>query len=168
MLQEIADLADLTIDTTLLRGRELTDLIRARVVAKSDRDLSLLFRSFGFKFGVPVDADMVFDVRCLPNPHWVRELQRLTGLDSEVEAYLAAQADVTAMFDDISSFLDRWVPKFKDDNRTYMTIAIGCTGGQHRSVYLAERLGRHFERQLDNVLVRHRELSTDSAVVRNG
>ena len=72
------------------------------------------------------------------------------------------------MFDDISSYLDRWVPKFKDDNRTYMTIAIGCTGGQHRSVYLAERLGRHFERQLDNVLVRHRELSTDSAVVRKG
>ena len=163
VLQEIADLADLTIDTTLLRGSELSELIRTRVVAKTEQGLSLLFRSFGFKFGVPVDADMVFDIRCLPNPHWVPELQPLTGLDSKVEAYLRAQPDVTAMFDDICAYLDRWVPKFQDDNRTYMTIAIGCTGGQHRSVYLAERLGAHFAKKLDNVLVRHRQLGIDPA-----
>ncbi|MDH3642514.1 MAG: RNase adapter RapZ [Gammaproteobacteria bacterium] len=158
LLEGIADLSDLTIDTTLMRGGELTDLIRTRVVAKTEQGLSLLFRSFGFKFGVPVDADMVFDIRCLPNPHWIPELQPLTGLDSEVQEYLQAQPDVGAMFDDVRGYLSRWIPKFEDDNRTYMTIAIGCTGGQHRSVYLAERLGAHFEQSLDNVLVRHRQL----------
>jgi UPF0042 nucleotide-binding protein len=163
VLEGIADLADLTIDTTLLRGSELTDLIRTRVVAKTERGLSLLFRSFGFKFGVPVDADMVFDIRCLPNPHWVPELRPLTGLDSKVKKYLEAQPDVTAMFDDVCAFLGRWIPKFEDDHRTYMTIAIGCTGGQHRSVYLAERLGAHFAKRLDNVLVRHRQLSVQAA-----
>lgn len=163
VLEAIADLADLTIDTTLLRGSELTDLIRTRLVAKTEPGLSLLFRSFGFKFGVPVDADMVFDCRCLPNPHWIPELQPLTGLDANVQAYLEAQPDVATMFDDISAYLDRWIPKFEDDNRTYMTIAIGCTGGQHRSVYLAERLGAHFASHLDNVLVRHRQLNTQTA-----
>jgi len=158
VLEGIADMSDLTIDTTLMRGSELTDLIRTRVVAKTEQGLSLLFRSFGFKFGVPVDADMVFDIRCLPNPHWIPELQPLTGLDSEVQEYLQAQADVGAMFDDVSGYLSRWIPRFEDDNRTYMTIAIGCTGGQHRSVYLAERLGAHFAQSLDNVLVRHRQL----------
>jgi UPF0042 nucleotide-binding protein len=159
VLEGIADLADLTIDTTLLRGSELTELIRTRVVTKTEGGLSLLFRSFGFKFGVPVDADMVFDIRCLPNPHWIPELQALTGLDSEVQAYLESQPDVTAMFDDVCGYLGRWIPKFEDDNRTYMTIAVGCTGGQHRSVYLAERLGAHFAKTLDNVLVRHRQLA---------
>ncbi len=164
LLEGIADLADLTIDTTLLRSSELTDLIRTRVVANTGQRLSLLFRSFGFKFGVPVDADMVFDIRCLPNPHWMAELQPLTGLDSKVKAYLDAQPDVGEMFDDVCAFLDRWIPKFEDDNRTYMTIAIGCTGGQHRSVYLAERLGAHFQDQLENVLVRHRQLSVLPAI----
>ncbi len=163
VLEGIANLADLTIDTTLLRGGELTELIRSRIVAKARRGLSLLFRSFGFKFGVPVDADMVFDVRCLPNPYWVPELQPLTGLDAKVSAYLQAQPDVTAMLQDISAYLDRWIPKFEDDNRTYMTVAIGCTGGQHRSVYIAERLGAHFHEKFDNVLVRHRQLSIVSA-----
>jgi UPF0042 nucleotide-binding protein len=163
VLETIADLADLTIDTTLLRGSELTDLIRTRVTTKTEQSLSLLFRSFGFKFGVPVDADMVFDIRCLPNPHWVPELQPLTGLDPEVKAYLSEQPDVADMFDDLCGYLDRWIPKFEDDNRTYMTIAIGCTGGQHRSVYLAERLGAHFAANLDNVLVRHRQLNPTPA-----
>jgi UPF0042 nucleotide-binding protein len=163
VLEGIADLADLTIDTTLLRGSELTDLIRTRVVARTEPGLSLLFRSFGFKFGVPVDADMVFDIRCLPNPHWIPELQPLTGLDGKVETYLEAQPDVTLMFDDIGAYLGRWIPKFEDDNRTYMTIAIGCTGGQHRSVYMAERLGTHFAQTLDNVLVRHRQLDVQPA-----
>lgn len=163
LLDRIADLANLTIDTTLLRGSELTELIRTRLVASSEQSLSLLFRSFGFKFGVPVDADMVFDIRCLPNPHWVEELRPLTGLDAKVETYLQAQPDVGTMFDDVCAFLDRWIPKFEEDNRTYMTIAIGCTGGQHRSVYLAERLGAHFADKLDNVLVRHRQLSSQPA-----
>ena len=164
LLDQIADLADLTIDTTLLRGSELTEMIRTRVVASTEQSLSLLFRSFGFKFGVPVDADMVFDVRCLPNPHWIEELRPLTGLDAKVEIYLEAQPDVGTMFADVCAFLERWIPKFEDDNRTYMTIAIGCTGGQHRSVYLAARLGAHFATKLENVLVRHRQLDSQPVI----
>jgi UPF0042 nucleotide-binding protein len=141
-----------------LRGSSLAELITKRIVAKSAHGLSLLFRSFGFKFVVPVDADTVFDIRCLPNPHWIPELQPLTGLDSAIEKYLATDPDVSAMFDDIRGYLERWIPKFEADNRVYMTIAIGCTGGRHRSVYMAQRLGSHFHREHDNVMIRHREL----------
>jgi len=108
---------------------------------------------------VPVDADFVFDVRCLPNPHWIPELRPLTGRDQPVIDYLSAEAEVNRMFTDISGFLDRWLPSFADNNRTYMTMCIGCTGGQHRSVYLAERLGVLFSTREVDVLVRHRELA---------
>lgn len=158
LLESIADLADLKIDTTLLGGGQLTELIKSRVVGKSESRISLLFRSFGFKYGVPVDADMVFDIRCLPNPHWVDELRSLSGLDAPVQEYLCAQPSVSDMFDDVSNYLDRWIPKFEEDNRAYLTVAVGCTGGQHRSVYLADRLGAHFAQRYQHVLVRHREL----------
>jgi UPF0042 nucleotide-binding protein len=158
LLESIADLADLKLDTTLLGGGQLTEAIKTRVVGKTESRISLLFRSFGFKYGVPVDADMVFDIRCLPNPHWIDDLRTLTGLDQPVQDYLHDQSNVNEMFNDVSDYLDRWIPEFEDDNRAYLTVAIGCTGGQHRSVYLAERLGRHFSGQYHNVLVRHREL----------
>ena len=158
LLENIADLADLTIDTTLLSGQELVEFMRSRVIANTAIGLSLLFRSFGFKFGVPVDADLVFDLRCLPNPHWQEELRPLTGLDAPVEQYLENGAMVNDMFDDIVGFLERWLPRFEDNHRVYMTVGLGCTGGQHRSVYMAERLGSHFEERHENVLVRHREL----------
>jgi UPF0042 nucleotide-binding protein len=158
VLEGISDLADLTIDTTNLRGRQLTDLISARVVGDSRSGLALLFRSFGYKFGVPVDADLVFDIRCLPNPYWVQPLRPLTGLDPAVCEYLAADPAVQEMFDDLCRFLERWLPRFEEDHRAYMTVAIGCTGGQHRSVYMAEALGRHFDGRFASVLVRHREL----------
>lgn len=158
LLENIADLADLTIDTTLLSGQELVEFMRSRVIANTAIGLSLLFRSFGFKFGVPVDADLVFDLRCLPNPHWQEELRPLTGLDAPVERYLENDAMVNDMFDDIVDFLERWLPRFEDNHRVYMTVGLGCTGGQHRSVYMAERLGSHFEERHENVLVRHREL----------
>lgn len=158
VLEGIADLADLTIDTTTLRGRQLTDLIGARVVGDTPVGLSLLFRSFGYKFGVPVDADLVFDIRCLPNPYWVMELRPLTGRDQPVRDYLQADPQVQAMFEDLCGFLERWLPRFEADHRAYMTVAIGCTGGQHRSVYMAEALGHHFEGRFAGVLVRHREL----------
>ncbi len=158
LLENIADLADLTIDTTLLSGQELVEFMRSRVIANTAIGLSLLFRSFGFKFGVPVDADLVFDLRCLPNPHWQEELRPLTGLDAPVEQYLENDAMVNDMFDDIVDFLERWLPRFEDNHRVYMTVGLGCTGGQHRSVYMAERLGSHFEERHENVLVRHREL----------
>ncbi|HET6470316.1 MAG TPA: RNase adapter RapZ [Pseudomonadales bacterium] len=158
LLASIADLADLVIDTTQLATPALIDLISARIASKTSSGLSLLFRSFGFKFGIPVDGDLVFDIRCLPNPHYVPELRRLTGKDDAVRAYLEADADVIAMYDDIRRYLETWLPKFELNNRIYMTVAIGCTGGQHRSVYMAEKLGNHFRSSIPNVLVRHREL----------
>jgi RNase adapter protein RapZ len=159
VLEAIADLADLTLDTTTLRGYQLTDLIATRVIGSARSGLSLLFRSFGYKFGVPVDADLVFDIRCLPNPYWVQELRPLTGLDQAVEGFLDSDPAVREMFDDLCVFLERWLPRFEDDHRVYMTVAIGCTGGQHRSVYMVEKLGAHFRSRFPSVLVRHRELS---------
>lgn len=168
VLEGIADLADLTLDTTTLRGYQLTDLIANRVIGSARSGLALLFRSFGYKFGVPVDADLVFDIRCLPNPYWVQELRPLTGLDREVEGFLDRDAAVGEMFDDLCVFLDRWLPRFEDDHRAYMTVAIGCTGGQHRSVYMAEKLGAHFRSRFASVLVRHRELSQINGTSQTG
>jgi RNase adapter protein RapZ len=159
VLEAISDLADLTIDTTRLRGRQLTDLIATRVIGSTRSGLSLLFRSFGFKFGVPVDADLVFDIRCLANPYWVEDLRPLTGLDQPVADYLDADPAVGEMLDHICGFLERWLPEFEEDHRAYMTVAIGCTGGQHRSVYLVEKLGARFRDRFASVLVRHRELA---------
>ena len=121
--------------------------------------LTLLIESFGFKRGMPVDADLVFDVRCLPNPYWIPDLRAQSGLDQPVADYLAAQPDVEEMFVDISSYLLKWLPRFAASNRAYVTIAIGCTGGHHRSVYLTERLGQVLQKTLKNVQVRHRDLS---------
>ncbi len=156
LLDGISELSDLRIDTTMLDGSQLVDLIESRVLETTDAGLSLLFRSFGFKFGVPVDADLVFDIRCLPNPYWEEALRPLTGFDVEVVRYLEAQPLVIEMFDDIKGYLENWLPRFEDSHRVYMTVAIGCTGGQHRSVYMARRLGEHFKQTMPNVLVRHR------------
>jgi RNase adapter protein RapZ len=158
LLQPIADIADLIMDTTTMLGTELIDAIRTRVAATRASGISILFRSFGFKLGVPVDADFVFDIRCLPNPHWRAELRPLTGRDSAVADFLAGIDQVNDMFADIAGFLERWIPQFEADNRAYMTIAVGCTGGQHRSVYMVERLGDYFQATAGRVLVRHREL----------
>jgi UPF0042 nucleotide-binding protein len=144
------------IDTSELNANAL----RARVkqFIKLDRArLTLLFESFGYKHGIPLDADFVFDVRCLPNPHYEALLRPLTGRDTAVINFLDNTPSVQQMFDDIRDFLDRWLPGFVADNRSYLTVAIGCTGGQHRSVYLAEKLSVYFEQQ-QQVLVRHREL----------
>lgn len=157
LLSGIANLADLTLDTTLMRGSELVEVVREQIAEERSPGISVLFRSFGFKFGVPVDADMVFDIRCLPNPYWVEALRPLTGADQPVAEYLSEQPEVQEMFEDIRGFLERWVPRFEADNRAYINIAIGCTGGRHRSVYMAERLRAHFDGRFDNVLVRHRE-----------
>ncbi len=157
LLAGISSLADLTIDTTLMRSGELVETVRNQIAHQHRTGISLVFRSFGYKFGVPVDADMVFDIRCLPNPHWVDELRPLTGKDAPVIDYLQAQPAVNEMFDDIVRFLERWIPRFEADNRAYMTVAVGCTGGRHRSVYMSERLWNHFHGRFGNVLVRHRE-----------
>ena len=157
MLEPISSRADLTIDTTRLTIHELRDLVKSRV-AEAEHGFALLFQSFAFKHGVPVDADFVFDVRSLPNPHWKPALRPLTGLDEDVQAFLDSQQEFTEMFDDLTRYLGRWLPGFEANNRSYMTVAIGCTGGQHRSVYLAEKLHRHFSDQWRNVQIRHREL----------
>jgi UPF0042 nucleotide-binding protein len=129
------------------------------VVRRSDNTLSLLFESFGYKHGIPVDADFVFDARCLPNPHWQPELRRLTGCDQPVIDFLESEEPVSAMFTSLCEFFEQWIPAFEADNRSYLTIAVGCTGGQHRSVYLTERLASHFSRRYPSVATRHRELS---------
>ena len=166
LLESVSDLADLIIDTTQMDSQSLRELIKTRVVEKQTTGIALLFRSFGFKYGVPVDADFVFDIRCLPNPHWIEELRPLTGLDDPVRDYLALQKEVVSMFEDIQKFVSNWLPRFEDTNRVYLTIAIGCTGGQHRSVYMAERLGKYFAAQRPNVLVRHRETPRHPALAR--
>ena len=159
LLEEVASHADLVIDTTRTSVHELRDLIRERVVGRGASPLSLQFQSFGFKNGLPADADVVFDVRCLPNPYWVSSLRGLTGRDDEVAAWLAGQDDVNDMLASITQWLDQWIPKFVASNRSYLTVAIGCTGGQHRSVYLVERLAEHFRDGDAPVLVRHTELA---------
>ncbi|KIV66004.1 MULTISPECIES: RNase adapter RapZ [Pseudomonadaceae] len=159
LLASIADLADLKIDTTHLNLYQLRDTIKLRLLNKPEPGTAFLVESFGFKRGMPVDADLVFDVRCLPNPYWKPDLRDFSGLDSIVADYLAAQPDVEEMYQDIVGYLNKWLPRFAASNRAYVTIAIGCTGGHHRSVYLAERIGRALKPLLKNVQVRHRDLT---------
>lgn len=157
MLGEIHDLAN-RIDTSELSASSLRAWVRD-FIGLDHACLTLLFQSFGFKHGIPLDCDMVFDIRCLPNPHYEALLRPLTGKDGPVIEYLDANNNVNRMFDDIRRFVDDWLPCFIRDNRSYLTVAIGCTGGRHRSVYFVERLARYFARN-NQVLVRHRELDS--------
>ena len=159
VLQHSADMADLTVDTTHLSMHQLRSMIKERVVQKQGGDMSLLFESFGFKHGIPKDSDLVFDVRCLPNPYWDPTLRQFTGQDPQIQAFLQDDEHVNAMFNDIQEFLRKWLPQFEANNRTYMTVSIGCTGGQHRSVYMAERLFAAYQDEFANVQLRHRELN---------
>ncbi len=145
------------IDTSGLSANKLRSWIKD-LVETERTPLTLLFESFAFKFGVPLDADLVFDVRVLPNPYYDLSLRPLTGCDEPVIAYLDAQAHAAELLADIRNFVEKWLPAFKNDNRSYLTVAIGCTGGQHRSVYMAEQLAKHF-RASERVLLRHRELA---------
>ena len=154
-LESLAELGH-HIDTSDLKPKALRVWLRQFICA--DAGLTLIFESFGFKHGVPLDGELVFDVRCLPNPHYEPTLRSLTGRDAPVIAFLEAEPEVLRMRDDIARFVASWLPCYVRDNRNYLTVAIGCTGGQHRSVYLAEWLGREF-RDRARVLVRHRELA---------
>jgi UPF0042 nucleotide-binding protein len=156
LLGDIGDLGH-RIDTSDLHPSVLRSWIKD-ILRTDEPGLRLLFQSFGFKHGIPLDADMVFDVRCLPNPHYEPELRPLTGMDAPVVAFLEANANAREMLADIRDYVEKWLPCFVRDNRAYLTVAIGCTGGRHRSVYFAEALAAHF-RGSRNVLVRHRELS---------
>jgi UPF0042 nucleotide-binding protein len=160
MLADVIDVADLIIDTSRTSIYELADAIRERIVQRNVDTLSVLIESFGFKNGIPADADFVFDLRCLPNPYWTMELRGLTGKDQEVRNFLGAQAAVNAMYEDILAFLKRWIPEYDDLHRSYLTVAIGCTGGQHRSVYMADKLAEALRETHDPVLTRHNELGS--------
>jgi UPF0042 nucleotide-binding protein len=146
------------IDTSGLKANALREWIRQFIEAEPGHGLTLMFESFGFKHGIPLDADLVFDVRCLPNPHYDAELRPLTGKDQPVVSFLEAEDEVVRMRDDIAHFIATWLPAYVRDNRNYLTVAIGCTGGQHRSVYFAEWLGHEFRDQA-RVLIRHRTLA---------
>ena len=146
------------IDTSNLKANALREWIRQFIESTPGSGLTLMFESFGFKHGIPLDADFVFDVRCLPNPHYDNDLRVLTGKDQPVVDFLEAEEEVCRMRDDIARFVATWLPSFIRDNRNYLTVGIGCTGGQHRSVYIAEWLAREFADQA-RVLVRHRTLA---------
>ena len=160
VLEPIASIANLQINTSHMSVHDLRSMIKKRLCDNDgNNSMSVLFMSFGFKEGIPVDADIVYDVRCLPNPYWQAELREFTGQQAPVQEYLSKQVEVQEMFDDISTYLHRWLPRFEKNNRSYVTIAIGCTGGKHRSVYLSERLQQHFNEHYKGTQVHHRELS---------
>ena len=159
LLAPLRESADVVIDTTHTHLYQLRDLVRQRLSESAPNTFSVLLQSFGYKNGVPQDADMVFDARCLPNPFWKPELRSLTGQDQAVVRYLDNQPEAVKMLASLIGFLDEWIPAFEHDNRAYLNIAVGCTGGQHRSVYLVERIGEHLSGlRKGGVIVRHREL----------
>jgi UPF0042 nucleotide-binding protein len=158
LLEPVITAADWVIDTSNMGVHALRELIRERIDRRSEGRLSLMFESFGYKHGIPGDADFVFDVRSLPNPYWEDALRKLTGRDAAVIEYLAGFASVRSMIADLTAFLEKRVSEFSQANRSYLTIAIGCTGGLHRSVYIAEQLAQHFRKAHPQVLTRHDSL----------
>ncbi|WP_028885450.1 RNase adapter RapZ [Teredinibacter turnerae] len=163
ILEPISNAADVTIDTSQLNLHELRSAIKYLVVGSDREGMAVLFKSFGFKYGLPVDADFVFDVRSLPNPYWDAGLRKLSGLSPAVIAFLNGEEQVEEMYNDILTFMRKWIPRFENNNRSYLTIAIGCTGGFHRSVYMSERLAKALKADYKNVQTRHRQLPDSSA-----
>jgi len=158
LVAPLSEHADLRIDTSHTHVHELRMLIRERVVQRQSQGLSLQFTSFGFKHGIPPEADFVFDLRCLPNPYWDANLRDHSGRDAAVINFLESSELVWQMQRDLCAFLDSWIPKFETENRSYLTVALGCTGGHHRSVYVTEKLAAYYQGQGKAVLVRHRDL----------
>lgn len=156
ILDPIASRASVYLDTSNLNVHELQQTLAARLSNSSQ--VTILFESFGYKHGVPLDADFVFDVRCLPNPHWQASLREKTGLDAPVAEFLNGHVEVEALFHDISEFLLKWLPRLTADHRHYLTVAIGCTGGQHRSVYMVDRMADFMKNRVANIQTLHREL----------
>lgn len=158
LLEPLRLRADLIIDTSEMSVHELAEMLRTRLQGKRERELTMVFESFGFKHGIPVSADYVFDVRFLPNPHWDPKLRPLTGLDQPVASFLDHHTDVHNFIYQTRGYLELWLPGLEANNRSYLTVAIGCTGGKHRSVYIAEQLADYFRSRGKNVQVRHRTL----------
>ena len=162
LLEPISTRADLYINTSQLTPHQLADLVRERILGKTTGAMVLVFESFGFKHGAPIDADYVFDARFLPNPFWEDNLKGLTGEDQPVQDFLASQAIITKFIWQINSFMMTWLPHLERNNRSYVTIAIGCTGGKHRSVYIAEQLAKQFSKERDDVQTHHRDIQIKS------
>ena len=162
LLEPLAYAASLRIDTTRTTPHELRHQVNNFVRGENATGLTLLFESFGYKHGTPLDADFVFDVRCLPNPYWEPELRRHTGCDAPVIEYMERYDEVRAMYEELKRFLETWLPRFEREDRTYVTIALGCTGGMHRSVYLVNRLAEYFAAKGITTQVRHRELKGET------
>ncbi len=158
ILDQVAALADVRIDTSSLSIHQLAEEITALVLGKKDKDISIIFESFGFKHGIAKDADFVFDARFLPNPHWDPNLRPYTGLDEPVVNFFLKYPEVQLYIQQIDAMLMHWLPFLERNNRSYLTVAIGCTGGQHRSVYIAEALAKNFKSRGKNVQVRHKNL----------
>lgn len=158
LLQPIIEYADLSINTSTLSIHELREYVR-NCIYQPNTSILLLFQSFGYKFGIPNDSNFIFDSRCLPNPYWQEKLRYLTGLNQEVINYLGQFKQTHTMHEMIKKYLDEWLPAFETENRRYLTVSIGCTGGQHRSVYLTEKLKVSFLNEKKNVFIRHRDLS---------
>jgi len=158
LLGAIIDAADVLIDTSKTSAHALRERIRARIGEREPHALSILIESFGYKHGLPADADFVFDVRCLPNPYWDPRLRHLCGKDDAVRAFLSAEPEVTRMIEDIAEFLKTWIVKYQDFQRSYLTVAIGCTGGQHRSVYIADALAERLSPGFGPIRTLHHEL----------
>ncbi|MFL0804193.1 MAG: RNase adapter RapZ [Agarilytica sp.] len=161
ILSPIVDISDIVVDTSELNLHDLRSTIRGISVGDESKGMAVSIVSFGFKHGAPTNADFMFDVRSLPNPHWIPELRLESGLDEGVINYLSSQDSVNEMIDDISTFITKWIPSFQDNNRSYLTIAIGCTGGMHRSVFISEQLTARLKTSHKNVQVRHQHLKTN-------
>lgn len=157
-LEYLKVLSDVVIDSSGQSIHDLSELIRTHILGRGSQDLVMVFESFGFKYGLPNDADYVFDVRFLPNPHWEPTLRPLTGLEAPVIEFLENQPSVTELKNDIQNYIDKWLPLLEKNNRSYLTIAIGCTGGKHRSVYLTQQLGELFKNKGKQVQIRHTSL----------
>jgi len=158
ILEPIVYAADLVIDTSRMGVHDLREIVHQRLEQRSEGRLSITFESFGFKHGIPGDADFVFDARSIPNPYWEPTLRKLTGRDAEVVKFLEAQEAAGRLIEDIARFIDSRVPEYQANNRGYLTVAVGCTGGQHRSVYIVDRLAERFGHRFANVSARHSAL----------
>lgn len=154
----LTEAADLCIDTSHMQLHELRDIVHKRIAQRGKATVSLQFMSFGYKNGIPKDADFVFDLRCLPNPYWNKTLRQYSGKDQPVIDFLSTQNSVEQMLDDLEHFLERWISQFEADNRSYLSIAFGCTGGHHRSVFITEQLAAKFKDAGKQVIIRHRDL----------
>ncbi|MCG9598412.1 RNase adapter RapZ [Vibrio sp. Isolate25] len=158
ILSPLKEHADLIIDSSNQSLHDLSETVRMRIEGRERKDLVMVFQSFGFKYGLPSDADYVFDVRFLPNPHWEPALRPMTGLDAPIKSFLESHQDVLELKQQIQKFIENWLPLLEKNNRSYLTVAIGCTGGKHRSVYLTQQIGEYFAQMGHQVQIRHATL----------